>query len=186
MSVLSGCMSVSTHRHHFPYTGEEQSLTGAVTTTLPPPSLQFERHQSATIIAASRPGRAPQPHLARRAERLVEGLELAQGLVHRTMSLRLHRHECRQHRQPLRRRQAPVTPPPILSLALDLLAVREVAPRITRPMHPVRFEVEPHLLWFITCSDTAPATQPLIVQRVGITPSPQVSWSSRTGNAAPT
>ena len=59
---------------------------------------------------------------------------------------RLGRHDRRQHRQTLRWRHGRVASAPTRRLALDGLAVREVPARVGRPVHPIRREVEPHLL----------------------------------------
>ena len=59
------------------------------------------------------------------------------------LSLGLHRHHCRQHREALGRGQRRVAPAPARRLALDALAVGEVPPRIARPVHPVHREVHP-------------------------------------------
>ena len=55
------------------------------------------------------------------------------------LRLRLHRHDRGQHRETLRRGHGPVAPGPVLRLALDHLAVREVAPRVAHPMVTVRY-----------------------------------------------
>ena len=118
-------------------------------------------------------------HLALGAQRLelrLEGVELLAQRVsvergHDGSVLDLDRHHRAEHREALGMRQRRVAPGPVLGLALDALAVGEVASCVARPVQPLGGEVEPQLLGAHPALvhhlplDAAPARKALVVQR---------------------